>query len=130
MIQDQDVIPLLLNASPSFKDKLEQHYKDWGEITSLYLVAGDFARHIIDLHKGNHAGELSGIFDFFEKLHTDGDEHVRKIATIGFLEALQNNALGQGIDLKIFETYLKPETKVWWDKLNDFWTGTSSEKEK
>jgi len=128
MIQEEAVISLLLKASPSFKDKLEEHYKDWGEETSLYLVAGEFARHLVTSYEKGYTEEFPAVFELLEKLHLEGNEHVQEIATIGFLESLQNVTLNAGLTPVIFDPYLQPETKKWWNKLNDFWSEKRDEK--
>lgn len=58
-----------------------------------------------------------------ELWHREGDHYVKEAATIGLLEGIQNNATHAATDPVNFEAWLLPESKEWWDKLNQFWKG-------
>ncbi len=56
-----------------------------------------------------------------ELWYLKGDSYVKEVATIGLLEDLQNtNVVGIGVPEKL-EAYLLPESRCWWQKVNDFW---------
>ena len=60
-------------------------------------------------------------------LFKEGDSYVKEAATTGLIEDLQNeNLVGEGISKRI-ESYLLPESKSSWNKVNKFWeSGTST----
>ena len=116
-------MPLLLEACPSFAERWKEHRAFYGDEQLLYIDVGEFAGHLIDLYKQNQKQEFSAIFSTIEKLHIEGDDYVKEVATIGFLEGVQNIAGNSGLDPEVFVEYLKPESIKWWKKLNDFWNG-------
>jgi hypothetical protein len=125
-ISKQEVMNLLLEACPSYKNRWLQYYKenyDNGDEQLLYIDLTDFAYHFIDLFKHKQIREFPRIFEVIELLHTDGDDFVKEAATIGLLEDIQNLALGEDINPDVFKQYLKSETLKWWNNLDDFWNG-------
>jgi hypothetical protein len=117
-----EVMPLLLEACPSFEGKWKQHRLWWGdEEPLLYVDLGEFVLHLVELYAGHKTDELPHVFDVVERLHIEGDAYVREAATIGLLEEIQTVSQNKGIDPRSFLQYLKPESLRWWDKLNDFW---------
>ncbi|MEO6725819.1 MAG: hypothetical protein ABIU20_09700 [Blastocatellia bacterium] len=116
-------MPLLLSACPSFAERWKEHRAYYGEEELLYIDLGEFAGHLIDLYKQDQKQEFPAVFCTVENLHIEGDEYVREAATIGLLEGMQNIAGNRGVGPDVFEQYLKPESKKWWGKLNDFWNG-------
>jgi hypothetical protein len=89
-----------------------------------YLVAAAFTRHLVDLHVERRREEFRAIFGLIERLHIEGDDYVTTLATVGFLEDLQNENLHHhGSKPEDFEEYLGPESKWWWEELDLFWSG-------
>lgn len=129
-IRAVDVMPLLLEACPSFLPvwyEIEDEHRDpqnhGGRL--CYLDAGDFARHVVEMHRSNHRRWLQNAFDIIERMHIEGDEYVRELATIGYLEDIENMAGHAGVDPAVFEEYLGPESRRWWEGLEAFWSGQS-----
>jgi hypothetical protein len=60
-------------------------------------------------------------FAVVERWHLEGDAYVREAATIGLLEDLQNDSLHAETVPKQFEVFLLPESRKWWDKVEEFW---------
>jgi hypothetical protein len=123
MITKEQVMPLLLGACPSFTEKWEEHRAVYGDEDLLYVDLGEFAGHLVELHRTNQTHEFPGAFDVIERLHLEGDDYVREAATIGMLEGIQNVAGNRGIDPEVFAPYLKSASAKWWRQLNDFWDG-------
>jgi hypothetical protein len=126
MIKKSEVMELLLNACPSYKDRWQDYFQfnySNGEEQLLYIDLGDFAEHLVDLYRKYEIHEFVQVFDVIEQLHIDGDEYVKEAATIGLLEGIQNIASNSNINLEGFRMGLKPISKKWWDNLNDFWSG-------
>lgn len=121
-----EVMPLLLNACPSYKKRWEEYVQDNYEHEDeqlLYIDLADFATHVVDLYKQNNLSEYPKIFDVIELLHLNGDDFVEGAATIGLLEDLQIRLETNEINTTVFKKYLKPESLKWWNHLNDFWDG-------
>jgi hypothetical protein len=130
VIGRDDVMPMLLEAVPSFSEQWS-HIEDdpmFGDDTTgarlHYVDVAWFAPHVVGLQRSGATGELTRLFDVIEMLHTDGDEYVKELATIGYLEGIQT-ACSHTTDVRQeeFEPYLGPESRRWWRGLNAFWSG-------
>jgi hypothetical protein len=124
MIARQQMIPLLLEACPSFQASLDEH-RQYYEEEILYVALGDFARHLLDLHRQQHKQSFPAIARVIERFHLEGEHFVREAATIGLLEGIQNVWGNNDVDPELFVPYLLPESVKWWRSLNDFWNGKS-----
>jgi hypothetical protein len=122
MITKPQVIPLLVESSPSFQAAVDKHMAFYEEEIHYTLLA-DFARHVLDLHREGRTAQFSVIAQVIERLHTEGDHYVREAATIGVLEGIQNVWANDGVDPELFKTHLLPVSRRWWDELNAFWRG-------
>ncbi len=123
MITKEQVMPLLLEACPSFTEKWREHRAFYEDEDLLHVDLGEFAHHLVELHKSNRTGECPAVFEVIERLHLEGDAYVKEAATIGMLEGIQNVAGNFGVNPEAFSGYLKPESAKWWRQLNDFWNG-------
>lgn len=121
MITKEQVMPLFLQACPSFAAKLGD--RGFNDKNSLYTDLGNLAHHIVELHETNQTSELPAVFEVIERLHLDGDDSAKEAATIAILENIQNIAGNSTIDPEDFTHYLQPESAKWWHELNDFWNG-------
>jgi hypothetical protein len=122
-ITKEQVMPLLLEACPSFTRKWEEHRAFYDNEDLLYVDLGEFAHHLVELHKWNQTSEFPAVFNVIERLHLEGDDYVKEAATIGMLEGIQNVAGNLDIDPELFALYLKSESAKRWHQLNDFWGG-------
>ncbi len=113
---------MLVESCPSFADEWREHQHEYSDEENYlrYIALGKFARHLIDLDKHNQTTEFENVFEIIENLHLDGEHYVKEAATIGLLEALQNNLRD---DAEKFVKYLKPDSLKWWNELNKFWNG-------
>src|SRR5262245_23312907 len=118
-ITRDQVIPLLLEACPSFQELWEEHCRDHDEVL-LYVALGDFARHLLGLHLKGCTDAFPAVAGAIEQLHVEGDQFVREAATIGLLEGVQNNWEHGGVDPELFASHLHPVSARWWQSLNDF----------
>jgi hypothetical protein len=123
LITKEQVMPLFLNACPSFSKRWEEHRAFYEDEHLLYIDLGEFAHHLIELEKSNQTEEFPAVFDLIEKIHLEGDDFVKEAATIGMLEGIQNVAGNSGVEPERFAKYLKPESAKWWRRLNSFWEG-------
>jgi hypothetical protein len=124
MISRDQMIPLLLEGCPSFLPVLEEHRRYFGE-EILYVVLGDFARHLLQLYRQRQTEDFPAIARVIERLHLEGDHDVREAATVGLLEGIQNVWGNEGADPELFARSLLPESAKWWQSLNDFWSDKS-----
>lgn len=124
MIVKDDMVPLLLDACPSFAPAWGEFLAEWrGEDHQpQYLAFGDLARHLIGLVERGETAELPAVFRVVERWHLEGDEYVRTAATVGLLEDLQNlNLHEHGTDPALFRAMLAPESLRCWDELAASW---------
>ena len=61
--------------------------------------------------------------EVLERLHLEGEGFVKELATIGILESIQNVWGHTETDPEEFCRFMLPESKKWWNELNDFWAG-------
>ena len=122
VIRKEQVMPLFLEAAPSFRSAWDRYASDTSyDEELLYAHLGEVARFLVDSMKNGETTFFPAVFSIVERLHLDGDDYVSEAATIGLLEGIQNLA---GEELaREFEPFLEPESKQWWDKLNRFWDG-------
>ena len=124
MIAKEQVIPLLLEACPSFQASYDEHLKDNdGEL--LYVALSGFARHLLRLYQQKQTQNFPAVGRLIERLHIEGDNYVKEAATIGLLEGIQNVWGNEHVDPDLFLPYLLPESIRWWNSLNSFWSGKS-----
>lgn len=126
MITRDQVENLLLAACPSFMDS-----SWWYEYRSLfgeepeplnYLLASAFISHLVDLKVEGKTSEFAPVFQLIERMHREGDPYVQELATVGFLEDLQNAHLHRkGSTPEAFLQWLGSESAWWWEELNLFW---------
>lgn len=119
LIEKEHIAPLLLKACPSFKVVYEA--SDDKELD--YIIAGEFARHLLTLYKEQKTSEFSLVAKLIEDFHVKGDAYVREYATIGILEDIQNVWVNNNVDPEKFACFLFPKSKAYWQSLNDFWDG-------
>ena len=119
MITKEQVIPMILKACPSYQEAWDKEEDQ----DLLYVAMGNLARHILAMYKDGKIDEFGSLCQVIEVLHLEGDGYVRELATIGFLEGIQNVWGNDGTDPEEFCRFLLPESRKWWKELNDFWAG-------
>lgn len=119
------MIPLLVEACPSFSEKWERHKIEYGDEEDFlpYVALGRLSEHLIQLFDRGASSELESVFAVIERLHTEGERYVTEAVTIGLLEGLQNRLGNAGRDPEIVRDYLLPVSAGWWNQLNLFWEG-------
>jgi hypothetical protein len=121
MITKDEVMPLFLAACRSFVPAWETYRGSNPDEGLLYVDTSELAHHMVDLIKSNQTSEFPALFEIIERLHVEGDDYVKELATIGILESLQNIASNNGVDPESFVPWLGVESRRWWRQLNDFW---------
>jgi hypothetical protein len=124
MLAKDDMMPVLLDACPSFAPTWQEFLAYWRGENDLpvYVALGDLAHHLIGLVERGETNELPAVFRVVERWHREGDEYVREAATVGPLEDLQNlNLHEHGTDPAQFRGMLGPESQRCWDELAASW---------
>jgi hypothetical protein len=123
VIAKADMIPLMLEACPSFEPKWREFLDYWREEPDppLYLALSELARHLIDKLARKDTATFPMVFAVVERWHREGNPYVAEAATVGLLEDLQNTNLHKETEPEQFRPWLLPESAKWWDKLYGFW---------
>ena len=118
------MLPLLLEACPSFQAAWDEHRRQHGD-ELLYIALGCFADHLLELYRQHHTEVFPAVAEVVERLHIEGEHYVQEAATIGLLEGIQNGWSNQKVDPELFSHYLLPVSAKRWQSLNSFWSGKS-----
>ena len=113
---------MLVQACPTFAAVRDEHVAEYGNDV-LYVAAGEFARHLLTLQLGDATSCFVQVGATIERMHTDGTPEVKELATIGILEGIQNVWGHSSVNPEEFLHYLGPESRSWWQGLNNFWSG-------
>lgn len=119
IIEERFVIPLIILAAPTMKEKLAY------PLLSHFRALAELASHTIESYRRGELEEVPRVFSLVERLLNNGENSVKEAATTGFLEGIQNicSHAENGIAAEVFVPYLGPESKRDWDALNEFWNG-------
>lgn len=123
MITKADMMPLMLDACPSFENTWRDFVEYWRDESDppLYLALSALARHLIEMLARNDVACFPKVFAVVERWHTEGNPYVAEAATVSLLEDLQNTGLHDSTEPEQFRRYLHPVSAKWWDKLYAFW---------
>ena len=91
-----------------------------------YSIAGSFALYLLQAYKNNFIDTLVLAGKFIEDLYTYEDEYIDNLATIGYLEAIQNVWGNNSVNPEEFVKYLGPTSQKCWVALNRYWNGDIS----
>lgn len=114
----------LLVADPSFQPAWERFVDDWRDEKvelPLYLALCDLARHLIGKLAAGDTQAFPAVFEAVERWHIEGDPYVQEAATIGLLEDLQNEGLHQTTQPVDFESWLRPVSRKFWQRVEKYW---------
>jgi hypothetical protein len=125
VIAKDQMMPVLLDACPSFRPAWEAFLAEWAESADdlpLYLALAEFARHLIGMLERSGTASLPAIFRAVERLQVEGEHYVREAVVVGLLEDLQNlNLHEHSTDPEQFRPFLGPKSVAAWDELYRFW---------
>ena len=103
--------------------EIPEFVPDADSIGLQYLVAGDFARFLLDAFRENDLALVQRGLVFIENLYFSDDAKVKELATVGYLEDIQNIWGNKDVDTELIFSMLGKESKKWWVELNRFWDG-------
>jgi hypothetical protein len=120
----QEAFDLLLDACPEAMSALDEQRTEYGDLP--YLDMAVFARQVVESYKEGRTEIFPRFFTVVERLIIAGDDEVRGLAIVGFLEALQNNASWADFGPAVFVQWLGPNSLNAWNELNQLWEGKQS----
>jgi hypothetical protein len=89
-------------------------------------LMAELASHVVDLFQTEHPKRVQPAFDIAERLLLTGQEADRQVATVGFLETVQNVASHRPYGVSAFEQFLGPQSRLAWATLLGIWKGKTS----
>lgn len=122
MLNKDQIMPLLLEVSPSFRVVWDMEL-DEEDRKLVYLCLGFFAEHLMALEQQGRTAEFGAVAEVIERLHVEGDAATKEAATIGLLEGIQNVWGNNGVATGTLEELLGPQSRLWWQQLELFWSG-------
>lgn len=121
MITRDRIMPILLEACPSFRPTWETELDDEDK-KLIYICLGTLAHHLAKLHREQHREEFPAVAKAIESLCVEGDHFTQEAAVIGLLEGIQNVWGNQDLDPEEFQRFLLPAGAKGWADLNRFWS--------
>jgi len=88
-----------------------------------YCVAGSFALYLLRAYHNNSIDTLVLAGQFIEELYSHKDDQIDNLATIGYLEAIQNVWANSSVDPEEMVKYLGATSQKEWIRLNKLWNG-------
>ncbi|MCL2052980.1 MAG: hypothetical protein FWG90_00850 [Oscillospiraceae bacterium] len=88
-----------------------------------YCIAGGFALYLLEAYKNNDDNLLISAGNFIEDLYSYEDEELNNLATVGYLEAIQNVWGNNSVNPEEMFKYLGERAKKEWVQLNADWGG-------
>jgi hypothetical protein len=81
---------------------------------TLYLVATEFSKYIINLFIGYEIDKLRKAFSEVELMASNSSEYVSEVALVGFIESILSLRSHKGIPLNAFDAWLGENSKKFW----------------
>ena len=107
---EAEVMPQLIAEFPTFRPRWEEHLALWkGEPAGNYNDIAEFVHFVVkDLYPNGKTEALQRAFDLMEHWLVNGNQNLRDLIGIGFLESLQNMASWQAFGKEAFIPFLGP----------------------
>jgi hypothetical protein len=87
-----------------------------------YLDAGWIVARLADRFASGNTDGFDEFFELVERLVVDGDDYVRNLGVIGYLEGMQMQTVtSRGVDPEAFRPWLRPLSLKYRAAINDFW---------
>lgn len=124
---EAEVMPRLVAEFPGFRPRWEKHLEFWeGEPAGNYNDITQFVYFVVkDLFLNGELEQVQHAFDRMEDWLQNGNESVRELVVIGFLEDLQNLASRHALSKEAFVRFLGPNSRQAWDDIERFWADQS-----
>ncbi len=107
-----------------FHKYLEDEYNGNKSLMLHYFDIAKIGKFLINKLKNGDTDMFELFFEKTEEILKHGDADVQNLIIVGLFEGIQNIG-GREINYhSAFNKWLKPESKLMWDNLIDFWEGT------
>jgi hypothetical protein len=125
---EAEVMPRLIAEFPGFRPRWEKHLEFWkGEPAGSYNDIAEFAHFVVDdLYPNGSTADLQRAFDLMEQWLVNGNQNLRGLIAIGFLEDVQNVASWQAFGKEVFIPFLGPQCHQAWNEIEKTWAGKTS----
>jgi len=125
---EAEVMPRLIAEFPGFRPRWEKHLELWkGEPAGSYNDIAEFAHFVVqDLYPNGNTADLQRAFDLMERWLLNGNQNLRDLIAIGFLEDVQNVASWQTFGREAFIPFLGPQSRQAWNEIERIWAGKTS----
>ncbi len=125
MITSNDIMPLIVQAAPDFGAELTRFREDWSpDKPGMYNELNEAVSFLISAYNRNERDCVKDLLDLAERLLTDGDDDVKGITKVGFLETLQNHSSWEPYGSSAFVPLLGPKSKKAWAAIKAQWAGS------
>ena len=129
---EQNALDILLAKLPEFRAywykysyeqaKLDQEIDEEFD-PSLYEVASEFSRCVIEQFRYGNKQFLRDAFDLVEELGKHPNEEISECAMVGFVEGVLILRSHEKISLNAFDSYLGENSREFWYAMHEFFTG-------
>jgi hypothetical protein len=127
VISRTQMMPMILEKCPAFSSAWETYQESWGRDESgIYNDIAEFATFIVDAYERRDTEIVSAAFALLEEFLVNGDEEVRTVASVGFLEDVRNISSWRPFGSGPFVQCLGPQSKVAWAEIEETWRGKQS----
>ena len=125
---EAEVMPRLVAEFPGFRPRWEKHLELWkGKAAGNYNDIAEFAHFVVeDLYPNHNTSDLQRVFDLMEHWLVNGNQNLRDLIAIGFLEDVQNIASWQTFGRAAFIPFLGPQCRQEWNEIERIWAGKTS----
>jgi hypothetical protein len=123
-----EVMPRLIAEFPGFHVRWEKHLESWhGERAGNYNDIAQPVHFVVeDLYPTGKTADLQHAFELVEQWLVNGNQNLRDLIAIGFLEGLQNVASWQEFGREVFIPFLGPQSHQAWNEIERTWAGKMS----
>ena len=125
---EAEVMPRLIAEFPGFHARWEKHLESWqGEPAGNYNDIAQFVHFVVkELYPTGKTADLQHAFDLVEQWLVNGNQNLRDLIVIGFLEDLQNVASWQEFGREVFIPFLGPQSHQAWNEIERTWASKTS----
>jgi hypothetical protein len=127
-LTEAEVMPRLVAGFPCFRPRWEKHLELWkGEPAGSYNDVAEFADFVVkDLYPNGNSADLQRAFDLMEHWLVNGNQNLRELIAVGFLEDVQNGASWQAFGKEVFIPFLGPQSRQAWNEIERIWADKAS----
>jgi ADP-ribosyl-[dinitrogen reductase] hydrolase len=116
MIGISEVMPLLLEACPSFVPSWREHQAERRWASGLLVDLDRFAEHLVWLIEHDQLSEFPAIFAALDQIRHNGDHgQLRACAVEQVLQGIQRHAAGTAVTLAALQPMLPPSGRRFWE---------------